>query len=142
MCLDGLRDVVVAVGNTLITADFGVLALTLLHQGLQLSVVTLRHGLGLHLHDQVAASPLDARADVDDGLLQPADTRALVYAGVGEDVERRRDQLDLDLCLLSVLLLGLAKRGLDGVDTLVSKARDLDIGSDLGGLGCEALADV
>ena len=67
--LNGLRNVVVALAETLVTADLGILALALLHEGLELGVIGLGDRLGLHLHDQVASRRLDAGADVDDGFL-------------------------------------------------------------------------
>ena len=140
--LDGVGDVLVAVAHTLIAADFGVLALALLHQGLELGVIALGDSLGLHLDCQVAACRFNAVADLDNGILQAGNTDSLIQACAGENVERRRHKLDLDLGFLSVLGLSCAKSGLDSIDSLVTEAGDLDIGSDLGGLGCESLADV
>lgn len=140
--LDGLGDVLVAVTHALIAADFGVLALTLLHERLELGIVALGDGLGLHLNDQAAAGTLDALLNLDDGFFQAADTQVFVQARVGEDVERGRNQLDLDLRVVGVLGLGSAQSGLDSVDTLVSKAGDFNVGADLGWLRGESLADV
>lgn len=140
--LDGIRDVVIALADTLVTADLGVLTLPLLHERLELGVIALGDGLGLHLDGQVAAGGLDALSDVDDGLLQSADTQALVQACAGEDIQRWRHKLDLDLGVVVVLGLGSAERSLDGIDTLVAEAGNLNIGSDLGGLRSESLADV
>jgi hypothetical protein len=90
----------------------------------------------------VATSPLDALADINNGLLETGNTDVLVEACASKDVERRRNELNLDLGLLGVGSLGSAQGGLDGVDTLVTEAGDLDIGTKLGGLGSETLADV
>jgi len=49
--LDRLGDVIVRLADTLVTADLGVLTLTLLHEGLELSIIRLGNGLGLHLDD-------------------------------------------------------------------------------------------
>lgn len=67
--LNGLRNIVVALAETLVAADLGILALALLHKSLELGVIGLSDCLGLHLHDQVAARRLDAGADVDYGFL-------------------------------------------------------------------------
>lgn len=135
-------DVVVTLTLTLVTADFLVLTLSLLHEGLELGIITLGDGLGLHLDCQVAVGGLDGCADVDNGLLEAGDTLSLVQAGAGQDVQRRRHQLDLDLGVLCVLGLGGAQGSLDGVDALVAEAGDLNIGTDLGGLGSKTLANV
>lgn len=60
----------------------------------------------------------------------------------GKDVKRRRDELDLDGGIWGVLGLSLAECLLDGVDSLVSEAGNLDVGADLGGLGSKTLGDV
>lgn len=67
--LDRLGDVVVALADALVAADLGVLTLALLHKSLQLCVIRLGNRLGRHLDNEVAAGRLDARPDVDDGLL-------------------------------------------------------------------------
>jgi hypothetical protein len=53
----------------LITADFLVLPLTLLHECCQFSVVVLSNGLGCHLDLAVTARFGNAFLDVGDGLL-------------------------------------------------------------------------
>jgi hypothetical protein len=141
-CSDRVGNVVVALTHTLVTTDFSVLTLTLLHECLKLGVITLGNGLGLHLDAETASSSLDALADIEDCLLKTFDTDVLVETCAGQDVKRRRNQLDLDLGLLGVASLSSAKSGLDGIDTFVAEAGDLDIGTDLGGLGCKTLADV
>ena len=102
----------------------------------------LGDGLGLHLDCQVTTGTLDALSDIDDGLSQASNTNVLVQGRACKNVERRRHELDLDLGVIGAVGLGCAESSLDGVDSLVSEASDLDIGSDLGGLGCESLADV
>lgn len=57
-------------------------------------------------------------------------------------VERGRYKSALDLGLGCVASLGRAQSLLDGVDALIAEAGDLDIGTDLGRLGCQALSDV
>ena len=64
----------------LVTADFLVLALTLLHERRQLGVVVLGHGLGRHPDRAVSTGFCNVLLDVDDGLLKGCDTRALVEA--------------------------------------------------------------
>lgn len=140
--LNSVGNIVIAFTYALVTADFSVLALSLLHQSLQLSVIALRNSLGLHLDGQVATSSLDVLANVHNGLLQTRNTERLVEACVGEDVERGRDELDLDQGLVGVLGLGGAQGSLDGVDALVAEAGYFDIGTDLGRLGSETLANV
>jgi hypothetical protein len=82
--LDRRRDVVIALADTLVAADFGVLALTLLHQRLEFRIIRLGDRLGRHLDDEVTAGRFDACPDVDDGLLQSRNAGVLVEAGVGE----------------------------------------------------------
>lgn len=135
-------DVIVALALAFITADFLVLTLSLLHESLELGVIALSDGLRLHLDCQVAVGCLDGCADIDNGLLKTSNAFGLVQAGAGEDVERGRHELDLDLSLLCVLGLGGAEGRLDGVDALVAEAGDFNIGTDLGRLGSQALANV
>ena len=99
-------DALVRFTDTLITADLGVLPLTLLHKCLELGIIGLGDGLGLHFDVELAACALDARSDVDDGLLERCDTRTLVQALAGKNVQRRGHQLDLDLVLGCVARLG------------------------------------
>lgn len=140
--LDCLRDVVVTVADTLVTANFSVLTLSLLHQCLQLGVIALRNGLGLHLDGKVATGSLNGSPDVDDGLFQTSDTLGLISACASKHIQRRRNKSDLDLHALCVLGLGGSERGLDSIDTLIAEAGDFDVGTDLGGLRGESLADV
>ena len=140
--LNGIRDVVVALAHTLISADLGILTLPLLHKCLQLSVVALSNSLGLHLDRQVATGSLNVFANVHNGLLQALNTNRLIQAGARQNVERRRYQLNLDLVVGGVASFSSAQGSLDGVDALVAKAGDFDIGTDLGGLGSKALSDV
>lgn len=165
-------DALVGFTQALVTADFGVLPLTLLHECLELGIVGLGDGLGLHLDVELAARALDACSDVDDGLLEQCDTHALVQALAGEDVQRWRDQLDLDLvvgrvarlsapAIQKTVLVKLFSRGggsrggsaqahcpplpqscLDSIDTLVAEAGHLDVGTELGGLRGQPLGDV
>lgn len=140
--LDGFRNVLVAVAHTLVTADLGILTLTLLHQGLKLSIIALGDGLGLHLDRQMTTSSLNAGSDIDNSLSQASDANSLVQACASKNVKGGRHKLDLDLSFLRVLGLSGAQSGLDSIDTLVAEAGDLDVGSDLGRLGSESLADV
>lgn len=140
--LDRLRDVVVTVADTLVAANFSVLALSLLHQCLQLGVVALRDGLGLHLDGEVATGSFNGGPDVDNGLLQTSDALRLVSACAGKHIQRWRNKSDLDLHVLCVLGLGGPQRSLDSIDTLIAEASHFDVGADLGGLRCESLADV
>jgi len=57
-------------------------------------------------------------------------------------VEGRRHKSALDLSLSRVAGLGGAESGLDRIDALVGEAGDLDIGTNLGRLGSETLADI
>lgn len=84
--LDGLGDIIVGLADALVTADLGVLTLTLLHESLELSIIRLGDGLGLHLDHKVPTSSLDAGLHVLDGLLKAGNTGVLVQAGVGETV--------------------------------------------------------
>jgi hypothetical protein len=60
----------------------------------------------------------------------------------GQDVQGRSNQLDLDLVLGGVVGLGGTEGILDGIDSVVTEAGNLDIGTDLGGVGSELAADV
>jgi len=57
-------------------------------------------------------------------------------------VERGRYKPALDLGLSCVASLGRTQSLLDGVDALITETGDLNIGTDLGGLGCQALSDI
>lgn len=57
-------------------------------------------------------------------------------------VERGGYKPALDLSLGCVASLGRAQSLLDGVDALIAEAGDLDVGTDLGRLRCQALSDV
>lgn len=140
--LHRLRNVVVTLAHALITANLGIFALLLLHEGLELGIITLGNGLGLHLDRQIAAGGLNGFANVDNGLLQALNTNSLVQAGAGQNVQGWRDELNLDLGLLCVARLGSAQGRLYGVDTLIAEASNLNIGTDLGWLRGKALANV
>lgn len=75
---DGLWDIIIALTKTLVSADLGVLALALLHKRLQLGIVRFSDSLGLHLHHQLTTRGLDARPDVNNGLLESRDACTLV----------------------------------------------------------------
>ena len=137
-----LGDTLVTLGTALITANFLVLTLALLHKLLQNSIIVLGDGLGRHLHGQVTTGSLDLSIDSLDSGLKLLDTKVLVETLAGQDVQRRGHKLDLDLVLGCVLGLGGAQGVLDGDDTLVAEAGNLDIGTDLGRGGGELLADV
>lgn len=141
-CRSLLGNTLIALGIILITADLHVLPLTLVHELLENGIIVLGDGLGRHLDGAVTTGLLDLGGDVLDGNLKHLDTLVLVQRLVGEDVEGRSDQLDLDLVLGGVVGLGGAESLLDGVDTLVAEAGNLDIGTDLGRVGSELLADV
>ena len=82
--LNRRRDVFITLAETLITADLGILPLALLHERLELSIVRLGNRLRLHLDDQLTTRLLDARPNVDNGLLQSCNAKALVEACVGK----------------------------------------------------------
>jgi hypothetical protein len=126
----------------LVSADFLVLALALIHESLELGIVVLGNSLGGHLDGAGTASCGDSLGDLLDGFFEDSDTDGLVESLRGENVERRRDKLDLDLGVLGVASLSLAQGGLDGVDSFITEAGDFDIGTNLCGLGCQALANV
>lgn len=126
----------------LVAADFLVLALALVHEGLELGIVVLGDSFGGHLDRAGTAGCGDGLGDLLDGLFEDGDTNGLVESLRGENVERRRDELNLDLGVLGVAGLSLAQGVLDGVDSLVTEASDFDIGTDLCGLRCQALANV
>lgn len=145
--LDSLGDIVVALAQAFVTANFGVLTLSLLHQSLQFGVIALRDGLGLHLDRQIAASALDAFSDALDGFVQECDALVFVERGAGKHIQWRRDKLNLDLgisvgALSSVASLCSSQGRLDGINALVAEASHFHIGSDLGSLRGKSLADV
>lgn len=137
-----LRDIVVAFANALVSADFGILALPLLHQSLQLSIVGVRDRLRLHLHHQLSAGALNARADFPNSCLQRRDSVALVQARVRQNVEWRRNKSDLHLVVLGVICLGRSEGSLDRIDAFIIKACDLDICANFRWLGRQPLSDV
>lgn len=102
----------------------------------------LSDGLGCHLHSAVSTVLLDALCDSLNGLLESLDTGSLVQTLAGKNIERGSHELDLDLVLGGVLFLSGAESILDGVDSIVAEAGNLDIGTDLGGVGSELAADV
>lgn len=102
----------------------------------------LGDSLGCHLHGAVTAVLLDALCDSLNGLLESLDTGSLVQTLAGKNVERGSNELDLDLVVGGVLFLSGAESVLDGVDSIVTEAGNLDIGTDLGGVGSELAADV
>lgn len=104
--LDIAGNVVIGFTDTLVAADFSVLPFALLHEGLKFGVVALGNCLGLHLDHEPAACRIDARPDVDNGLLKSSDALVLVQGLAGKDIQRWRNQLDLDLVLGSVSGLG------------------------------------
>jgi hypothetical protein len=141
-CIGLLGNTLVALGIVLVTADLHVLPLALVHELLENGIIVLGDGLGRHLDGAVTTGLLDIGGDVLNSSLQHLDTLVLVQRLVGQDVKRRSNQLDLDLVLGGVVGLGGAESLLDGVDTLVAEAGDLDIGTDLGRVRGELLADV
>jgi len=80
--------------------------------------------------------------DGGDGLLERLDTLRLVE-GVGSDnVHGRGIELDLDRELFGAALEALAQALLDGLDTLVCEARDLEVGAQADGLRRQTALDV
>ena len=71
-------DVIVALAQTFISADFGILAFTLLHEGLELGIVGFCNSLGLHLHHQMSAGILNACPYVNNGLFKTRNACILV----------------------------------------------------------------
>lgn len=140
LLVDGNNAILFAL--VLVAADFLVLALALVHESLELGIVVLGDSLGGHLDGAGTASCGDGLGNLLDGFFEDSDTDGLVEGLRGEDVERGRDELDLDLGVFGVAGLGLAQGRLDSVDALVAEAGDFDIGTDLCGLGCQTLANV
>lgn len=133
---------VISALRVLVTADLLVLPLALLHKLGENCIVVLGDSLGSHLHSAVTTGGLDVRADLLNRGLQHLNTQSLVKTLAGQDIEGRSHELDLDLILGGVVGLGSTQGGLDGVDSIVAKASDLDIGTDLGGVGGKLLANV
>ena len=135
-------------GNTLITlrvlisADLGVLTLALLHKLLQDRIVVLGNGFGCHLHGAATAVCLDTLFDLDNGLLKQLNTECLIETLAGQDVKRRSHQSNLDLVLRGVVGLSSTEGILDSIDSIVTEAGNLDIGTDLGRVGGQLAADV
>lgn len=134
--------------NTLITfrvfisADLGVLTLALLHKLLEDRIVVLSDGLGCHLHGAATAVRLDTLFDFHNSRLEQLNAEGLVETLAGQDVERRSHQSDLDLVLGGVVGLSGTEGILDGIDSIVAEAGNLDIGTDLGRMGGQLAADV
>lgn len=136
------RDLLVITLGVLISADLGVLTLALLHELLQDRIIVLSDSLGCHLHGAATAGRLDTLFDFHDGLLKQLNTEGLIETLTGQDVERGSHQSDLDLVLGGVVGLSGTEGILDGVDSIVTEACDLDIGTDLGGVGGQLAVDV
>lgn len=102
----------------------------------------LGDSLGGHLDGAVTVGRLDLRRNLLNRGLQLLDTEVLVQALAGQNIQRRSHQLDLDLALRGVVRLRGTEGFLDSVDAIVAKAGNLDIGTDLGRVGSELLADV
>lgn len=93
----------VTLASTLITADFLVLLLLLVHERLEFRVVVLGDSLGCHLDGECAVLGTNRRLNLLDSLLKNLDTVALVDRCACEDVEWWRDETDLDLGVLGAL---------------------------------------
>lgn len=77
-----------------------------------------------------------------DTLFQNFDTNCFVGTLACENVERRRDESDFDLCILCAFGFCSTKCPLDGVDTFIVKTRYLDISTDLCRLWGKTFGDV
>ena len=137
-----LRNSLIAVRLALVTADLHVLPLTLVHKFLENGIVVLGDSLGRHLDTAVTTGLLDLGSNLLDRDLQHLNALVLVQALVGQDVEGRSHQLDLNLVLGSVVGFGSTQSFLHGVDSIVTEAGNLDIGTNLSRMGSELLADV
>lgn len=120
-----------------------VLARDAVHERRELEVVRLADGLGLHRDDEAAALFLaDLVADDLDRLLEEVD-RALLVGRVGDhDIERRRDEADLDRDLGRRERLARGERRLDREDARVRKVAELQVRADLDRLGRQPARDV
>lgn len=159
--LDVAGDIVVGFTDTLVAADLGILPLALLHEGLKFSVVGLGDCLGLHLDCEPATRRLDTCPDIENGLLESRDALILVQALASEDIQRRGNQLYLDLVFFVVTGFGapgaidvstqsqsterqnrLPKGRLDSVNAVVAKACHLDVCAELCRLRGQPLGNV
>lgn len=102
----------------------------------------LGNSLGCHLHGAGTAVRLDPLFDLHNSRLQHLDAVVLIKTLAGQNVERGSHQLDLDLVLRGVVGLGGTEGILDSIDSIVTEAGDLDISTDLGGVGSKLAADV
>ena len=128
--------------RVLITANLLVLTLALLHELSENCIIVLSDSLGRHLHGAVTAGSLDARSDLLNCNLKHLNTHGLVQTLAGQDIKGRSYQLDLDLVLGGVVGLGNTEGSLDSVDSIITEAGHLNIGTNLGGVGSELLADI
>lgn len=101
-----------------------------------------RNSLRRHLNIAITARFPDALGDSLDSVLEDLDALGLIEGVAGQDVQGRRNELDLDLDVVGVLGLGGAEGGLDGVDALVGETGDFDVGADFGGVRGELFGDV
>ena len=76
LLVDGNNAILFAL--VLVAADFLVLALALVHEGLELGIVVLGDSLGGHLDRAGTASCGDGLGDFLDGLFEDGDTNGLV----------------------------------------------------------------
>jgi hypothetical protein len=87
----------------------------------------------LHLDAHLATGGADDALNLDECLLHEVDAADLVGAIAADDVQRRRDEPDLDRHGSGRDGLARPERSLDGVDALVRETLDLDVGPDLDG---------
>jgi len=120
-----------------------VLARDAVHERRELEVVRLADGLGLHLDVEVPALvAANDLANLFDRALEALDGALLVGRVGHHDVQRRRDEADLDRDLVGREALARGERLLDREDAVVAKVGHLEVGADLDRLRREALGDV
>lgn len=132
----------VTLGLALVSADLCVFTLTLVHKLLEGGIVVLGDGLRRHLRDADTSRSLDSALNALNGLLEHLDTRGLIQALAGQDVQWRSNQLNLDLVFDGVVGFRGTERFLDSVDSIVAEASNFNVGTDLGGVRRKLLADI
>lgn len=101
-----------------------------------------RNPTHLHLHAHLPSQLRDLRINHRQRLLHQLHTPRLIRRVGRHDVKRRRDESDLYRDVLGRDGLSSLEGSLDGVDSFVRETLDLDVGSDLDGLGRETTGDV
>lgn len=96
----------------------------------------------LHFDSQSSSKALNDFSDLVHTRSNCSKTDFLVEGIRDDDVKRRSDQFDLDGTLLRAHFFTLQEGGFDSINPVVTETCHLDVGADLGGLGCESTGNL